>query len=255
MEVMEVLLFKEVSKDYASANATALKEVSFSVKQGEFTALAGPSGSGKSTILNLAAGLDIPSQGKVILLDKDLTSMDGNALTILRRNSVGFVFQSYNLFPVLTALENVEYQLALKGVSQNKRRRLAEAALEEVGMKGFGKRFPAQLSGGQQQRVAIARAIVSDPKIVFADEPTANLDSTTAEKLLLLFRTLNETKKITFLFSSHDPMVLRIADRILEICDGRIKADTLRQKQPTEAPLPNPVVRLPMVLPPQRRAA
>ncbi len=251
---MEVISFKAVTKDYG-ASATALKEVSFNIKQGEFTALAGPSGSGKSTILNLAAGLDIPSTGKVLLLDKDLTKMDGNALTLLRRNSVGFVFQAYNLFPVLTAVENVEYQLALKGVPPQKRKRLAEAALEEVGMKGLGKRFPAQLSGGQQQRVAIARAIVSEPKIVFADEPTANLDSTTAERLLLLFRTLNETKKITFLFSSHDPMVLRIADRILEISDGRIKSDSVRQIPVTEAPGATSIVRVPAALHSSRRAA
>ncbi len=250
----DVLVFNEVSKEYGTT-ATALKEVSFTVKQGEFTALAGPSGSGKSTILNLAAGLNLPSKGKVLLLEKDLTQMDGNRLTLLRRKSVGFVFQSYNLFPVLTALENVEYQLALKGFSPKKRKQLAEMALEEVGMKGLGKRFPAQLSGGQQQRVAIARAIVSEPKIVFADEPTANLDSTTAERLLLLFRTLNETKKITFLFSSHDPMVLRIADRILEISDGRIKSDNLRRQTAPGASVPDAVVRVPLVDPTLRRAA
>jgi putative ABC transport system ATP-binding protein len=221
---MAILSFKNVSKHY-STDAIALKEVTFSIQPGEFAALAGPSGSGKTTILNLAAGLDRPSEGSVLFSGKELTSLTADRLAVLRRRSFGFVFQSYNLFPVLTALENVEYPLALNHVSADERQRRAKAALEEVGLAEFCRRFPSQLSGGQQQRVAIARAIVAQPQIVFADEPTANLDSGTAEKLLLLFRKLNETKKITFLFSSHDPMVLGVAKRILQIRDGRIQTD------------------------------
>ncbi len=223
---MSLLTLKKVSKHYPG-DAVGLMEVSFSLGQGEFAALAGPSGSGKTTILNLSAGLDHPSDGEIHFLGKNLKGLDGEALARLRRRSVGFIFQSYNLFPVLTALENVEYPLALLDMPQAKRRKLAAAALEEVGLGGFGKRFSNELSGGQQQRVAIARAIVTSPKIIFADEPTANLDSKTSEKLLELFRSLNESKGITFLFSSHDPKVLQVAKRVLEVKDGRIVADSL----------------------------
>lgn len=240
---MVILKFSAVSKLY-SQDATALHEVTLSLKAGEFTALAGPSGSGKTTLLNLAAGLDKPSGGHVHFLDKDLSALAPDELSRVRRQSVGFVFQSYNLFPVLTALENVEYPLALNHVPPQERRLRAAKALEEVGLKGFEKRFPSQLSGGQQQRVAIARAIVTNPKIVFADEPTANLDSVTAEKLLQLFRHLNEEKKITFLFSSHDPMVLKIARRVIEMCDGHVKHDSAATADGAEkvSPLPNKVV-------------
>lgn len=222
---MSVLTFNGVHKDYSS-DAPALSGVSLSIEAGEFTALAGPSGSGKTTALNLAAGLDMPSRGSVILLGQNLQTLDRDGLTRLRRDSVGFVFQAYNLFPVLTALENVEYPLALKKVPLKERRLRATLALAEVGLEKFGKRFPSQLSGGQQQRVAIARAMVTDPQIVFADEPTANLDSRSAEKLLHLFSRLNETRETTFLFSSHDPRVLGIAKRIIELQDGKITHDT-----------------------------
>ncbi len=221
---MSLLLLKKVSKKYGG-DAVALEDVSFELTEGEFAALAGPSGSGKTTLLNLAAGLDHPTDGEVTFLGKTLKSLSPEALARIRRKSVGFVFQSYNLFPVLTALENVEYPLALNDVLPARRKRLAQEALEEVGLGKFARRFPSELSGGQQQRVAIARAIVTGPKIVFADEPTANLDSATAEKLLVLFRSLNETKGITFLFSSHDSMVLAVAKRILSVKDGRIVSD------------------------------
>ncbi len=231
---MSVLTFNGVTKEYAS-DAPALQSVSFSIESGEFTALAGPSGSGKSTALNLAAGLDHPSRGSVVLLGQNLSTLDRDGLTRLRRDSVGFVFQAYNLFPVLTAMENVEYPMALKKIPSKERRVRAHAALAEVGLDKYAKRFPSQLSGGQQQRVAIARAMVTDPQIVFADEPTANLDSKSAEKLLLLFSRLNETRETTFLFSSHDPRVLQIARRIITLTDGRISYDSAH-KTPVEVP-------------------
>lgn len=220
-----VIEFENVIKNY-SESEIALKHVTFHINEGEFTALAGPSGSGKTTILNLAAGLDLSTSGRVLLLGQDLKALGPKGISRLRRENVGFVFQSYNLFPVLTALENVEFPLALKGVTKEKRQHLAQKALEETGCGKLSKRLPGELSGGQQQRVAIARAIVTAPSIVFADEPTANLDSETAKKLLLLFRQLNESKQITFLFSSHDPLVLNTAKRILRVADGTIQSDS-----------------------------
>ena len=227
---MSAITFKNVTKKYGDFD-TALSKINFSVKEGEFVALAGPSGSGKTTILNIAAGLDNPSAGLVSLLDKDLKKLSKKQLLALRRQHVGYVFQAYNLFPVLTALENVEYPLALSNVPQEKRRILATQALKEVGLSSMAHRFPSQLSGGQQQRVAVARAIAKHPKIVFADEPTANLDSQTAHKLLELFSKLNKQKNITFVFSSHDPAVLKMAKRIIKVSDGTIKRETKKRKR------------------------
>ena len=220
-----ILSFQAVTKNY-SEHAIALRNINMHIAEGEFTALAGPSGSGKTTILNLAAGMDHPSGGTITLLGHELSRLSQLEMSHLRRDKVGFIFQNYNLFPVLTALENVEYPLALKYVSPKERRRLAQKALEETGCGELSHRLPSQLSGGQQQRVAIARAIVTAPSVVFADEPTANLDSETAQKLLQLFKDLNQSKKITFLFSSHDPMVLEIAGRIIQVSDGQIKSDS-----------------------------
>ena len=194
-----ILRFDEVTKQYSEFE-TAVKGVSFGISKGEFTALAGPSGSGKSTLLNLAAGLDFPTSGKVELLGRNLSLLNKEDLNKLRCDHVGFVFQSYNLFPVLTALENVEYPLALKGIKAEERKHLAQKALEETGCEKLANRLPSELSGGQQQRVAVARAIVSSPDIVFADEPTANLDSKTAKKLLGVFKELITVRGITFLF-------------------------------------------------------
>lgn len=224
-----LLRFDNVSKQYESQGA-ALESVSFSIESGEFTALAGPSGSGKTTILNLAAGLDTASQGQVQLLSHDLSRLTPRELASLRRDSIGFVFQSYNLFPVLTALENVEFPLTLRRIAPAERRSRAKAVLEEVGLGGLGHRFPRELSGGQQQRVAIARAIAGRPRLVLADEPTANLDSRTATALLTLFSDLNARRGITFLFSSHDPLVLREARRTLHVSDGKITTDTQKTK-------------------------
>jgi putative ABC transport system ATP-binding protein len=219
-----IVSFNQVSKQYSQLEV-AVQQVSFEIKKGEFTALAGPSGSGKTTLLNLAAGLDSPTSGQISLVGQDLAKLSSVQLTQLRRDEVGFVFQSYNLFPVLTALENVEYPLALKKVRPRERRRLAQKALDETGCGDLSHRRPSELSGGQQQRVAISRAIVTMPSIVFADEPTANLDSQTAKKLLQLFKFLNESKKITFLFSSHDPLVLATAGRIIQVADGKVVSD------------------------------
>jgi putative ABC transport system ATP-binding protein len=217
-----MLEFQDVYKEYSST-APALLGVSFRIEPGEFTALAGPSGSGKTTILNLAAGLDVPSRGRVLFMGQDLGALGPGEMSRLRRRETGFVFQSFNLFPVLTAHENVEYPLALKRVPPRERRERAFAALKEVGLEAFAGRRPSELSGGQQQRVAVARAMVSRPKIVFADEPTASLDSHSAEELLKLFEQLNRASGTTFLFSSHDPRVLQIAHRIIRVMDGRIE--------------------------------
>lgn len=224
-----ILSFNQVCKQYSEWEI-AVRHASFDVGPGEFAALAGPSGSGKTTLLNLAAGLDVPTSGTVTLVGHDLGKLNSAQLSALRRDEVGFVFQNYNLFPVLTALENVEYPLALKGISPKERRKLAQKALDETGCGELSHRKPSELSGGQQQRVAISRAIVSMPRIVFADEPTANLDSQTAKKLLQLFKFLNETKKITFLFSSHDPLVLSSAGRIIQVADGKIISDSKNEK-------------------------
>lgn len=242
-----LLSFDKVSKDYGNG-AVGLKSVSLQLEKGEFAALAGPSGSGKTTLLNLAAGLDAPTSGIVRLLGKPLHRLSAEQAAVLRRSSLGFVFQAYNLFPVLTVLENVEYPLALNHVDYAARTKASLEALEAVGMREYGSRFPAQLSGGQQQRVAVARAIVTKPKLVFADEPTANLDSMTASRLLVLFRQLNQERGITFLFSSHDARVLQIAKRVIEVHDGTIKKETanaVSQKPP----------RLPTSTPPRRRAS
>lgn len=213
-----VLTFENVHKRFD--NCVALKEESFDVQSGEFTALAGPSGSGKTTVLNLAAGLDRVTSGCVRLLGQALDSMSEPEILAVRRNWVGFIFQSYNLLPVLTATENIEYPLALRGVDRKKRALRAAELLDDVGLFEFADRMPGQLSGGQQQRVAIARALAAEPKIIFADEPTANLDSVSAELLLDLFERLNRTHHLTFLFSSHDPRVLGRARRILSVQDG-----------------------------------
>lgn len=217
---MKLIEFKTVSMKYGEEYA--LSRISLSIEENEFVALAGPSGSGKSTILNLAAGLDRPSGGSVSLMEKETSRLDALALTKFRRQHVGFIFQAYNLFPVLTAIENVEYPLALKGMPETERKRAAYQALEAVGLERFSCRLPNELSGGQQQRVAVARAIAHRPKLILADEPTANLDSKTAVKLVELFEALNRDWKITFLFSSHDHRVLEKAKRVIHVLDGKL---------------------------------
>jgi putative ABC transport system ATP-binding protein len=203
----------------------ALDGVSFAIEPGEFTVLAGPSGSGKSTLLNLVGALDQPTGGSVYVAGVDLASLKKTTLADLRRDKVGFVFQSYNLIPVLSAIENVEYVMLLQGVPTAERRARAEAILAEVGLEGMGNRRPDALSGGQQQRVAVARAMVSQPALVLADEPTANLDSQSSAALMDLMADLNERHGTTFICSTHDPALMARARRIIRLRDGRVESD------------------------------
>ena len=206
----------------------ALRGIDFRMEPGEFTAIFGPSGSGKTTLLNILGGLDQPTQGKVWLEDKELTSLKQGELSRLRLFKIGFVFQSYNLIPVLTALENVEYVLLLQRVPKKERIERAQRLLEELGLGDLIHKRPTEMSGGQQQRVAVARAIVHYPKLVLADEPTANLDSKTAGDLMDLMRRLNQERGITFLFSTHDKLVMERARRLVELRDGQIVRDEIQ---------------------------
>jgi putative ABC transport system ATP-binding protein len=205
----------------------ALQGVTFQVQPGEFTAIVGPSGSGKTTLLNLIGALDVPTQGQIIVLGQDIHTLSRHRRSDLRLHSLGFVFQAYNLVPVLTARENVEFVLELQGVKQGRRDR-AQAILDQVGLADFADRRPNQLSGGQQQRVAVARAVASNPKLVLADEPTANLDGENSELLLKLMKRLNEQQNITFIFSTHDPRVVAYARRVVTLVDGRIDQDHVK---------------------------
>lgn len=206
----------------------ALSNVSLEIARGEFVSLCGPSGSGKSTLLNLIGGLDRPTSGSVLLAGRDLGLMSERELAATRLRSIGFIFQSYNLIPVLSVRENVEFVLELQGVTAKERHARSQLLIERLGLGGMQDRRPAELSGGQQQRVAIARAIISNPDIVLADEPTANLDSKTATMLLELMRTMNEERGITFIFSTHDALVMRYAKRLVRLHDGALveSADT-----------------------------
>ena len=201
----------------------ALVDVDLSVSKGEFAALCGPSGSGKSTLLNLLSGLDIPTSGEITLEGKRLDQMDRGQLAELRLQRIGFVFQAYNLIPVLSAQENVEFVMQLQGMSGTKRNQRAREVLAEVGLQGLEDRRPGDLSGGQQQRVAVARAIASEPALIFADEPTANLDSHTAESLMEMLAKMNQERGVTFVFSTHDQRVMDHAGRIVHLRDGRIE--------------------------------
>lgn len=208
--------------DESKAPVDALRGVSLTVEAGEFMALVGPSGSGKTTLLNLIGGLDKPTEGKVFIEDREITGLSGGELAGLRLKRIGFVFQEFNLIPVLTALENVEYVMLLQGVGEKERSERSLAILKEVGLEGLEGRRPRELSGGQQQRVAVARSIVAGPAIVLADEPTANLDSVTEGALLDMMKQLNEEKGVTFIFSTHDPEVMAKARRIVRLKDGAL---------------------------------
>ena len=203
----------------------ALDQVSLDIKQGEFTAIIGPSGSGKTTLLHLIGGLDEPNSGSVKLSGNNIANMTGNRLSDFRRDHIGFVFQAYNLIPVLSAEENIEYIMLLQGVPTAERKVRVKKMLEMVELTGLGDRRPAQLSGGQQQRVAVARAMASNPDIILADEPTANLDSKTGISLLDVMRQLNQEQKITFVFSTHDEKIMERATRLIHLRDGRIEQD------------------------------
>ncbi len=213
-----------VKKDYTIGKIVvhALRGVSISVEQGEFMSIAGPSGSGKTTLLNLIGCLDTASAGEIFIDGQPVSGKSKNQLALLRREKLGFVFQSFNLIPVLTAIENVSFALSLLGLDSSAVHKKSMRILAEVGLKGLEKRFPNELSGGQQQRVAIARALVKDPSIVLADEPTANLDSGTGKDILKLMEELNKAHKTTFIFSTHDPMVMDFAHRLVLLHDGLI---------------------------------
>lgn len=225
-----VIETRGVSKHYGEGDTLvkALDQVSLSIAQGEFTAIVGPSGSGKSTLLQLMGGLDNPTHGQVHLANKDITQMSGRELSDFRRDHIGFIFQAYNLIPVLTAAENCEYIMLLQGVAEAERRERVYAMLDRVGLSGKEGRFPHQLSGGQQQRVAVARAMVSRPNIILADEPTANLDSQTGSDLLDMMHNLNRNEGMTFVFSTHDPMIMERASRLIRLKDGCIDSEEQR---------------------------
>ena len=220
----------DLCKTYHQGDAVirALDHVDLEIEAGDFLCLSGPSGSGKTTLLNMIGGLDELDSGEISIDGERVDRLSKGALADLRLHDIGFVFQAYNLIPVLSARENVEFVMQLQGVSGAERRSKAMALLAEVGLAGMEDRRPAQLSGGQQQRVAVARAIVSRPKLVLADEPTANLDSVTATHLMELFRELNENHGVTFLISTHDERVMRYAHRLLRLRDGKVVSDKIQ---------------------------
>jgi putative ABC transport system ATP-binding protein len=226
-----IVKLNNVSKFYQQGKVTvkAVENLSLSLNAGDFVALSGPSGSGKTTVLNLIGALDEPTSGTVWLEGLDLSQQNRTRLSKIRRDRIGFVFQSYNLIPVLTAFENAEFVLALQGVPADERQKRVQAIMQEVGLADLINRRPDELSGGQQQRVAIARAIVPEPAIILADEPTANVDSATANDLLDLMEELNINKGITFLFSTHDQKVMNRAHRLIKLQDGKLTADEARR--------------------------
>ena len=228
---MKIVQCCNINKTYKQGQIVvqALQDVSLQINKGEFLAVAGPSGSGKTTLLNLIGGLDLIDSGSIFVEGETFENMSQSQLANLRLHKIGFVFQAYNLIPVLSAVENVEYVMLLQGVPAVERRKKARAILDEVGLQGKYDRRPAELSGGQQQRVAVARAIVSNPSIVLADEPTANLDSKTGKGLLEIMKKMNVEKHITFIFSTHDKMVMNYAQRLILLRDGRLADDSAKQ--------------------------
>ena len=228
---MKVIEIKEVNKIYNSSEVKvhAVNNVTLDFEEGEFVAIVGPSGSGKTTLLNMLGGLDLPSSGKIIIDGVDLSALKSSALIDFRMRNIGFVFQSYNLIPVLTAKENVEFIMSLQKWTRQDREGRSFELLKAVGLEDRINSRPAKLSGGQQQRVAVARALASKPKFVLADEPTANLDSKAATTLLEIMETLNHGEKITFIFSTHDPRVVKMAHRVITLEDGRVVSDDKRE--------------------------
>ncbi|NOX79760.1 MAG: ABC transporter ATP-binding protein [Deltaproteobacteria bacterium] len=232
MQNAPIVQLEKVSKVYqqGQVEVKAVDNFDLTVRAGEFSVLCGPSGSGKTTILNLIGALDAPSSGRVCLEGQNLAELNRGRLSRLRRDRIGFVFQFYNLIPVLTAFENAEFVLSLQNVPAAERRKRVMAVLREVGMADYVDRRPDELSGGQQQRIAIARAVVSEPAIVLADEPTANVDSAAADRILDLMAQLNREKGVTFLFSTHDQRVMDRARRLIRLRDGRLEADEHRDR-------------------------
>jgi len=225
MPLIEII---EVTKIYPLGHqeVTAVEKLSLGIEGGEFTVLAGPSGSGKTTLLNLIGGLDKPTTGRLAVAGNDITSSSVKDLAEFRLHKVGFIFQSYNLIPVLTAEENAEFTLLLQGIPRNERHKRVRELFTLLGISGLENRRPNDLSGGQQQRVAIARAMATEPAVILADEPTANLDSKTASDLLEQLKELNREKGVTFILSSHDPLVISQARRVIRLRDGRLESDT-----------------------------
>ena len=226
-----MIKIKDVSRNYKTGETVvrALKKVSLDIDAGEFLSIAGPSGSGKTTLLNLIGCIDAIDEGEITINGKKVTEMGKKGMTEFRRNNLGFVFQTYNLIPVLSAYENVAFVLSILNISEEETRSRTMELLKEVGLEGMEHRRPGKLSGGQQQRVAIARALIKNPQIVLADEPTANLDSKTGEEILKLMKAMNEKYKTTFIFSTHDQMVMDYASRLVLLHDGTIISDERRE--------------------------
>jgi len=224
---MKVIEVKKLVKEYTDAEliVKAINGVDLTFDEGEFTVIVGPSGSGKTTLLNLMGGLDAPTAGEVIINDTRINDLKGNRLIDFRLHNIGFVFQAYNLIPVLTAGENIEFIMELQGRSRDERQRRSTELLNAVGLSDRINSRPSKLSGGQQQRVAVARALASRPRFILADEPTANLDSVSTENLLDIMEKLNQEEKMTFIFSTHDARVVKKAHRVITLEDGMVLSD------------------------------
>lgn len=222
---MSIVRVEQVKKNYLLGKTTvsALKGVALTVEKGEFLAIAGPSGSGKTTLLNLIGGIEKPTSGKVFIDEDELSELNQNELADIRAGKIGFIFQNFNLLPVLTAIENVEYPLHNKRMPISEKREKAQEALHKVGLSRFKNHRPMELSGGQRQRVAIARAMVSEPQLILADEPTANLDHKTGMEILNLMKKLNQEYLTTFIFSTHDAKIIDMASRVVKLWDGLIQ--------------------------------
>jgi putative ABC transport system ATP-binding protein len=228
---MKVIEIKDLHKIYNSSDIKvhAVDGVTLDFREAEFAAIVGPSGSGKTTLLNLLGGLDLPTSGQILIDGTDLSTLKSSALIDFRMKNIGFVFQSYNLIPVLTAKENIEFIMSLQKWIKMKREERSFELLKAIGLGDRANSRPAKLSGGQQQRVAVARALASRPKFVLADEPTANLDSKSAATLLEIMEKLNHEEKITFIFSTHDPRVMKMAHRVITLEDGKVVSDDVRE--------------------------
>jgi len=229
----EIVSLHEVVKNYGEGKVLtkALRGISMKILEGDFSVMMGPSGCGKSTLLNIIGGLDRATSGNVKFNDQDFNTLSNKTLSMIRRQHIGFVFQNYNLLPVLNAYENAEYVLMLQGVVPAKRREKVMHLFKEMGLDGLENRYPRELSGGQQQRVAIARAVATKPQLVLADEITANVDSETAQSLLELMVSLNKNNNTTFLFSTHDPAVIKFAKKIIVLKDGVIHSEKVSIKE------------------------
>lgn len=230
---MKVIEIKNLIKEYADAEVKvkAINGVDLTIEEGEFTVIVGPSGSGKTTLLNLMGGLDKPTGGEINISNTCIHDMSDSKLIDFRLNNIGFVFQAYNLIPVLTARENIEFIMELQGRPRAERRKRSVELLEAVGLIDRINSRPAKLSGGQQQRVAVARALASKPRFILADEPTANLDSVSTQNLLDIMEALNHEEKMTFIFSTHDARVVRKAHRVITLEDGKIMSDVMQEHE------------------------